>query len=38
MTGFPAVALLLLPTTAPLYADRHRDRRRCGDHNGQRDD
>ena len=38
MIGLPAVALRLLSATTPRNADRNRDRRCRGDHNGQRDD
>jgi len=38
MIGFPAVALLLFSATTPRNADRYRDRRCKGDHNGQHDD
>jgi hypothetical protein len=38
MIGSPAVALRLLSATTTLNADRYRDRRCRGDHNGQRDD
>ena len=38
MIGFQIMALLLLTATTPRNADRYRDRRVSGDHNGQRDD